>query len=197
MRATTCTTLLAASLTVAVWSAHEAPSFQFERHPALRIVGGSIEDPQQVSTSTGDNGNDSPEASRTDSKPAFVRTASVTTDTRTTTTTQGGGAEHGIKDRLSTKMKRPFLNIGLNSEAMEKIKAQSSRVFTSFGSAAMSLSQLFYQTNGQLLTKPAIYALALLGSSFGFHLFLYFITIGYACGVALPVLVAMILYNVS
>lgn len=174
---------LLASLTL-VWAAHKVQSLQFERHPALRIVGGSIEDPQQAST--GHSGSDSTEA--TDSNAAFARTA--VNDARTAS--QVGD---GVKDRL-TKMKRPSLNIGLNSEAMEKIKTQSSRVFTSLGPAAMSFCQLLYQTNG-MLTKPAVYALALLGSSFGFHLFLYFITIGYAFGVTLPVTVAMTLYNVS
>jgi hypothetical protein len=154
---------------------------QFERHPALRIVGGSIEDPQQASTDHSDS--DSTEA--TDSNAAFVRTD--VTDAQTASQ---------VGDGVKTKMKRPSLNIGLNSEAMEKIKTQSSRVLTSLGPAAMSFCQLLYQTNG-MLTKPAVYALALLGSSFGFHLFLYFITIGYAFGVTLPVTVAMILYNVS
>jgi hypothetical protein len=93
-------------------------------------------------------------------------------------------------------MKLPKLNIGLESEAMDKFKTQSSRLLTALGPAAVSFAQLFYQRDG-LLTKPAIYALALLGSSCGFHLFLYFITFGYACGVTLPVLAAMILYNVS
>jgi steroid 5-alpha reductase family enzyme len=40
-----------------------------------------------------------------------------------------------------------------------------------------------------------LYALALLGSSVGFYLFLYFISVGYALGVALPVTVALFCYK--
>lgn len=178
------TTTLISSLTL-VWSANGAQSLHFMRHPALRFIGGSLEDPQ---TATGDDGNDSPETTPTDSKPAFVRSA-----------VNGSRAKSGvgdsIKDRL-IKMKLPKMNIGLDSEAMDKFKTQSSRVLTALGPAAVSFAQLFYQKDGRL-TKPAVYALALLGSSSGFYLFLYFISYGYVCGVTLPVLVAMILYNVS
>jgi hypothetical protein len=40
-----------------------------------------------------------------------------------------------------------------------------------------------------------VYALALVGSCSGFHLFLYFITVGYALGVTLPVCVALYMYS--
>ncbi len=56
------------------------------------------------------------------------------------------------------------------------------------------LSQKLLRPQGVAL--PTMYALALLGSSAGFHLFLYFITVGYAMGIALPLAVAMVVYNV-
>ena len=40
----------------------------------------------------------------------------------------------------------------------------------------------------------SLYALALVGSSVGFYLFLYFISIGYALGIALPLAVALARY---
>jgi hypothetical protein len=40
-------------------------------------------------------------------------------------------------------------------------------------------------------------AAALLGASCGFHLFLYFITLGYALGVTLPLTIALVVYKVS
>ena len=46
------------------------------------------------------------------------------------------------------------------------------------------------------LALPTIYALALLGSSAGFHLFLYFITVGFAMGIAIPLATALVVYNV-
>ena len=179
------TSTLVYSLTL-VWSARDAHSLHFEHHPALRTVGGSVEDP---STFTGDEGSDdSLETTNVDSKRAFVRSAVNGSRTKS-------GVTDSIKDKF-LQMKLPKLNIGLESEAMDKFKAQSSRVLTALGPATLSFAQLFYQKDG-LLTLPSIYALALLGSSCGFHLFLYFISYGYVCGVTLPVLVAMILYNVS
>jgi steroid 5-alpha reductase family enzyme len=44
------------------------------------------------------------------------------------------------------------------------------------------------------LSFLTVYALALLGSSVGFHLFLYFISVGYALGIALPLTVALYKY---
>jgi hypothetical protein len=41
-----------------------------------------------------------------------------------------------------------------------------------------------------------VYSLALLGSSCGFYTFLYFITVGYALGVTIPLIVALIVYMV-
>jgi hypothetical protein len=47
------------------------------------------------------------------------------------------------------------------------------------------------------VSLATLYALALLGASCGFYLFLYFITIGYAVGITLPLAVALYVYNVS
>ena len=47
------------------------------------------------------------------------------------------------------------------------------------------------------VSLATLYGLALLGASSGFYLFLYFITIGYAVGVTLPLAVALYVYNVS
>lgn len=41
-----------------------------------------------------------------------------------------------------------------------------------------------------------LYGISLLGASCGFYMFLYFITVGYALGVTLPLLVALYAYNV-
>ena len=41
-----------------------------------------------------------------------------------------------------------------------------------------------------------LYTLALLGASCGFHLFLHFITLGYALGVTLPLTIALLFYQV-
>jgi hypothetical protein len=62
-------------------------------------------------------------------------------------------------------------------------------------SAMTTLTMLYAADRG--ITPTTLYALALLGASCGFHLFLYFITIGYALGIGLPTSVALHVYNVS
>lgn len=55
-----------------------------------------------------------------------------------------------------------------------------------------------YFTNETVpLTNVSVLMFVLLGSSVGFISFLYFITLGYGVGVALPTLVALLAYNVS
>jgi hypothetical protein len=54
-------------------------------------------------------------------------------------------------------------------------------------------------SNGQKkdISVLTLYSISLLGASCGFHLFLHFITLGYALGVTLPLVVALFFYQVS
>lgn len=170
--------------------ANEARSLQFERHPVLRIVGGSTEDLHPSADDEGKKGSPQP------TPTAFLRNPKTETKPK---------AERKIEHRADedqevapTKKRRPKLNLGMGSSALEKMQTQSSKLLSALGPAAVTFSRLFYPSDGKtLITKPAVYALALLGSSSGFYLFLYFITVGYCGGVTLPVLVALIVYNVS
>jgi steroid 5-alpha reductase family enzyme len=63
------------------------------------------------------------------------------------------------------------------------------RYISAIGPAIMAM---FAAKDG--LSFLTVYALALLGSSVGFHLFLYFISIGYALGIALPLTAALYKY---
>ena len=47
----------------------------------------------------------------------------------------------------------------------------------------------------QRLSYTTLYGLALLGASCGFYLFLYFITVGYALGITLPVISSLLFYH--
>ena len=47
----------------------------------------------------------------------------------------------------------------------------------------------------QRLSYPTLYGLSLLGASCGFYLFLYFITVGYALGITLPVVLSLLFYH--
>ena len=62
-------------------------------------------------------------------------------------------------------------------------------------SAMTTLTVLYASDRG--VSAASLYALALLGASCGFHLFLYFITIGYCLGIGIPLLVSLYVYNVS
>ena len=72
-------------------------------------------------------------------------------------------------------------------------KGRSSEAIHQVAPAALAALHLLYNRGD--ITFLGVYTLALLGSSSGFHLFLYFITVGYALGVALPVAVALCLYS--
>jgi len=171
-----------------IWSTNEARSLQFERHSALRIVGGSTEERKPSVDEEGKKGSPQP------TPTAFLRNTNNDSKAKT------GTAEDKTEDQKVAPMKkrRPKLNLGMGSSALEKMKTQSSKLLSALGPASIAFAQLFSSSDGKtLMTKPAVYALALLGSSSGFSLFLYFITVGYCCGVALPVLMALIVYNVS
>jgi hypothetical protein len=67
---------------------------------------------------------------------------------------------------------------------------------TQAGPSVVTACTLLY-TCEKGVSIATLYALALLGASCGFYLFLYFITIGYAVGITLPLVVALYVYNVS
>ena len=75
------------------------------------------------------------------------------------------------------------------------VTEQSSKIFKeNFVPVTMALRDVFLPSRGGL-SLPAVYALALLGASSGFYMFLYFITIGYAFGVMFPLIAALCIYN--
>jgi steroid 5-alpha reductase family enzyme len=73
------------------------------------------------------------------------------------------------------------------------LKEQSSKVINAVGPTTAVILSMFLKSGE--LTLPAVYVLALLGSSAGFYLFLYFITIGYAFGILVPLLVGIYIYS--
>ncbi len=72
------------------------------------------------------------------------------------------------------------------------VQSTSSRAVPPF---VTTLSLIYTSKKG--MSAVSLYALALLGASCGFHLFLHFITIGYALGIGVPLSVALYVYNVS
>ena len=72
------------------------------------------------------------------------------------------------------------------------------KVASQAGPALITLLALLYFNKGKKdkISLLTLYTLALLGASCGFHLFLHFITLGYALGVTLPLIVALHFYQV-
>ena len=72
------------------------------------------------------------------------------------------------------------------------------KVSSQAGPALITLISLLCFNNGKKdeISLLTLYTLALLGASCGFHLFLHFITLGYALGVTLPLIVALRFYQV-
>lgn len=187
--------VLLASLT-SIWLTVPVNSISFDRNLALRIVGGSSEDVKPSSADTeGEKGSPQP------TPTAFLRNSNSDIKAGNEHDQAPESARHEEPENqevASVNKPRRKLSLGMGSSALEIIKTQSSRLLTSLGPAFIAFIQLFSSSDRKtLMTKPAVYALALLGSSSGFYLFLYFITVGYCCGVTLPVLVALIDYNVS
>ena len=79
-----------------------------------------------------------------------------------------------------------------NLEMMQQLLAQ-------FGPTILTILALVasFQSgqNKRGVTFLTLYGLALLGASCGFHLFLYFITVGFALGVTLPLAVSLFVYH--
>lgn len=99
-------------------------------------------------------------------------------------------------DKIRSKTVQP-LQTSWNSltqsqgHASTGTSTNADRYMSAIGPAIVAL---FSSKKEGQLSFLTVYALALLGSSVGFHLFLYFISIGYALGIALPLAVALYKY---
>jgi len=104
--------------------------------------------------------------------------------------------------RLASNLQQQWVTLrsrALPSVDLATIMEQSSKVWIdSVVPATLFLRDAFWSSGSgetATLTLPAVYALALLGASSGFYMFLYFITIGYALGIMFPLAAAMLIYN--
>ena len=87
----------------------------------------------------------------------------------------------------STLTTRPVLPKGL-------LRALGAALLAVFGQGAMYYNSSSSSNGSKLISFGSLYACALVGSSLGFYLFLYFISLGYALGIFLPVAAALIRY---
>lgn len=69
------------------------------------------------------------------------------------------------------------------------------KISSQAGPSIITMCLLFRSTKKDEISLLTLYMLALLGASCGFHLFLHFITLGYALGVTLPLIVALLFYQ--
>lgn len=126
-----------------------------------------------------------------------------------------GGAEPEndamVADQPQTKSAKAFLGelrrrpkallpklTRANEATLQKVKqgfATLQDTSTQVAPSVVSLlSALWTADNG--VSFLSLYVLSLLGASCGFYLFLYFITVGYAIGITLPLIVAVKIYKV-
>jgi len=113
----------------------------------------------------------------------------ATSDLTSTVSARSARVGASLKKQLEAiQEKRANLSLPTSTE----LKEQSSKALKAVGPAAIAA---LYQ-EGEV-TLPGVYALALLGSCSGFHLFLYFITVGYSFGIMIPVLVGLYVYAKS
>lgn len=121
-----------------------------------------------------------------------------TTETAGTSKSPPTGAFLGNLDNFRKRsLKLPQSIVQGSGPIMEKFKSTADIVQKTSSRVAPSvfstLSLLYTSNKG--MSVLSLYALALLGASCGFHLFLHFITIGYALGIGLPISVALYVYN--
>lgn len=81
------------------------------------------------------------------------------------------------------------------SKAMDLSFQQTKHILSRFLSTTGPAALAFFAAKTQGLTLISLYTFCLLGSSVGFYLFLYFISIGYALGLSLPALMALLHYR--
>jgi hypothetical protein len=131
------------------------------------------------------------------------------------TTQLSGGAdsedENKVSDQPQSESAKAFLGslrrrprtllpkiTRANEATLQKVKqgfAALQETSTQLAPSVMTfLSVLLTSDNG--VSFLSLYILSLLGASCGFYLFLYFITVGYAIGITLPLIVALNIYKV-
>jgi hypothetical protein len=103
-------------------------------------------------------------------------------------------------ENILSKSKR-FISSEASDVALQKTLQQSlalmQKISSQAGPSIITILSLVW-SNGKRdeISLVTLYTLALLGASCGFHLFLHFITLGYALGVTLPLAVALLFYQV-
>jgi hypothetical protein len=122
------------------------------------------------------------------SSPSHISSTPATTKPRAFL-----GSLHHRKETLIPKFAE------VNTAALQKVKAGLEALQETSTRVAPSIVTIFsiLWTSEKGISFLPLYALSLLGASCGFYLFLYFITVGYAMGVTLPLVAALFMYKVS
>lgn len=118
-------------------------------------------------------------------------TFSSAADTTTPRAFLGTLRQHSKKTIFPKLAKMNTDTIQKVKDGLEAFQATSTKVAPSF---LTLVSVLWSAEKG--ISFLSLYAVSLLGASCGFYLFLYFITVGYAIGVTLPLIAALHMYKV-
>ncbi|KAG7372056.1 DUF1295 domain containing protein [Nitzschia inconspicua] len=114
----------------------------------------------------------------------------------TTVTTQETTDRRSVWTAIITKTRQSVLSEGRKHQLLQHLKLWQQLAAT-FGPAVFTLLalQVSLRHTEQGVNPMTLYTLALLGAACGFHLFLYFITLGFALGVTLPLVVSLFVYQ--
>jgi steroid 5-alpha reductase family enzyme len=102
-----------------------------------------------------------------------------------------------IRQRLESRLQRirssakKFFQDNQDGTGSHKVE----RLVAAFGSSLMTFWANPGAKSDSILSFPTLYALSLLGSSVGYYCFLYFITLGYALGITVPMVAALVVYT--
>ena len=107
--------------------------------------------------------------------------------------------QHRVQHRVGQVASSAKTMLQQHSDDGEGILDKKERFLSALGSSLLAVLANRGGSSSddpqRLLSFGTIYALSLLGASVGFHSFLYFISVGYALGVVLPVVAALSSYR--
>lgn len=179
----------------------EGPTLQKPYSRALIVHGGNVDDvvTSQPPDTTSEQASTTPEALSASSSssssplhrsPRFL--GFTLSDLKSTAATRGAQVGANLKNQLDL-IRKTQASLSLPKVPDEWKDRSSEAMQHVIVPAAEAAMGKFYRDGD--IHFLGVYALALLGSCSGFHLFLYFITVGYALGVTIPVCVALYMYS--
>jgi hypothetical protein len=161
----------------------------------IRIRGGNNDKNEVAPPGNSQSSNDGSSDDR-----EMLLSSSFITNTTTITTTIDSQSISTWRDILANMRQSIFSE--QRKEQWQKTLHVLQQLASRLGPTLLTVVALLNQHSRNPNDQPGvsivtIYSLVLLGASCGFHLFLYFITLGFALGVTIPLVVSLLVYQVK